>query len=58
MRSVADVIEGAALHDGRVEGKVELASAAASLITLSTGGSTGREGPAVHIAAMISEQGL
>ena len=39
--SVADVIEGAALHDGRVEGKEGLASAAASLITLSTGGSTG-----------------
>ena len=38
--SVADVIEGAALHDGRVEGKEGLASAAASLITLSTGGST------------------
>jgi len=55
---VADVIEGAALHDGRVEGKEGLASAAASLITLSTGGSTGREGPTVHIAAMISEQGL
>ena len=56
MRSVADVIEGAALHDGRVEGKEGLASAAASLITLSTGGSTGREGPAVHIAAMISSE--
>ena len=53
VRSVADVIEGAALHDSRVEGKEGLASAAASLITLSTGGSTGREGPAVHIAAMI-----
>ena len=56
MRSVADVIEGAALHDGCVEGKEGLASAAASLITLSTGGSTGREGPAVHIAAMISSK--
>jgi CIC family chloride channel protein len=56
VRSVADVIEGAALHDGRVEGKDGLASAAASLITLSTGGSTGREGPAVHIAAMISSK--
>ena len=56
MRSVADVIEGAALHDDRVEGKEGLASAAASLITLSTGGSTGREGPAVHIAAMISSR--
>ena len=56
MRSVADVIEGAALHDGRFEGKEGLVSAAASLITLSTGGSTGREGPAVHIAAMISSK--
>ena len=56
VRSVADVIEGAALHDGRVDGKEGLASAAASLITLSTGGSTGREGPAVHIAAMISSK--
>lgn len=54
VRSVADVIEGAALHDGRVERRAGLASAAASLITLSTGGSTGREGPVVHLAAVIS----
>ena len=53
-RGVADVIEGAALNDGRVEHKEGLASAAASLITLSTGGSTGREGPVVHLAAVIS----
>jgi CIC family chloride channel protein len=54
VRSVADVIEGAALKDGRVDNKAGLASAACSWITLSTGGSTGREGPVVHIAAMIS----
>ncbi len=54
VRSVADVIEGSALHDGRVEIKAGLASAVASLITLSTGGSTGREGPVVHMAATIS----
>lgn len=54
VRSVADVIEGAALHDGRVETRAGLASAAASLITLSSGGSTGREGPVVHLAALIS----
>ncbi|SOH94096.1 chloride channel protein, CIC family [Monaibacterium marinum] len=53
-RSVAHVIEGAALHHGRVEKEAGLASAAASLITLSTGGSTGREGPVVHLAALIS----
>ncbi len=54
VRSVADVIEGAALNDGRVERRAGLASALASLITLSTGGSTGREGPVVHLAAVIS----
>ncbi|SIO29592.1 chloride channel protein, CIC family [Rhodovulum sp. ES.010] len=54
VRSVADVIEGAALNEGRVEHKAGLASALASLITLSTGGSTGREGPVVHMAAVMS----
>jgi len=54
VRSVADVIEGAALADGRVEKRAGLASAFASLITLSSGGSTGREGPVVHLAAVIS----
>ena len=54
VRSVADVIEGAALAEGRVEVRRGLASAAASMITLSTGGSSGREGPVVHLAAMIS----
>ncbi len=54
VRSVADVIEGAAMRDGRVEGRAGLASAAVSLITLSTGGSSGREGPVVHLAAVIS----
>ncbi len=54
VRSVADVIEGAALYEGRVERRAGVASAAASFITLSTGGSTGREGPVVHIAAVLS----
>ncbi|KIC48436.1 chloride channel protein [Tateyamaria sp. ANG-S1] len=53
-RSVADVIEGAALRDGRVSTRAGVASAFASFITLSTGGSTGREGPVVHMAAVIS----
>ena len=53
-RSVGDVILGAALHDGRVETRAGVASALASLITLSTGGSSGREGPVVHLAAVIS----
>ena len=54
VRSVADVIEGAALRDGRVETRAGLVSALASLITLSTGGSTGREGPVVHLAGVLS----
>ncbi|MCG7625290.1 chloride channel protein [Epibacterium sp. Ofav1-8] len=54
VRSVADVIEGAALRDGRVEIREGLASACASFLTLSTGGSSGREGPVVHMAGMIS----
>ncbi|WP_439110457.1 chloride channel protein [Lentibacter sp.] len=54
VRAVADVIEGAALKDGRVERREGVASALASLITLGTGGSSGREGPVVHMAAVIS----
>jgi CIC family chloride channel protein len=53
-RSVADVIEGAALKEGRVEVRRGIASAAASFVTLSSGGSTGREGPVVHMAAVLS----
>ncbi len=54
VRAVADVIEGAALYDGRVERRAGVGSALASLITLSTGGSSGREGPVVHMAAVIA----
>jgi len=53
-RAVADVIEGAALREGRVEKRAGLASAFASLVTLSSGGSSGREGPVVHLAGVIS----
>lgn len=54
VRSVADVIEGAALREGRVETRAGIASAVASFITLSSGGSTGREGPVVHLAGVIA----
>lgn len=56
VRTVADVIEGAALNEGRVEQREGLASAAASFITLSTGGSSGREGPVVHLAGVIASR--
>lgn len=52
--AVSDVIAAAAVRDARVNQRAGLASAAASLITLSTGGSSGREGPVVHIAAVIA----
>ena len=58
VRAVADVIEGAALNDGRVETRAGLASAVASFLTLSTGGSSGREGPVVHLAAVMSTKVL
>jgi len=54
VRSVADVIEGAALKEGRVEQREGLASAVASVVTLGSGGSTGREGPVVHLAGVIA----
>jgi CIC family chloride channel protein len=54
VQAVAEVIESAALRDGRIDPKPGLASAAASLITLSSGGSTGREGPVVHLAGVIA----
>ncbi|MGR3571891.1 chloride channel protein [Brevirhabdus sp.] len=53
-RAVAEVIEGAAMRDGRIERRAGLASTLASLITLSTGGSTGREGPVVHMGGLIA----
>jgi len=54
VRAVADVIEGAAMHEGRVEKRAGIASACASLITLSSGGSSGREGPVVHLAGVVA----
>ncbi|MBU3258551.1 chloride channel protein [Roseovarius sp. PS-C2] len=54
VRTVSDVIEGAALNEGRVEGRAGVASIFASLITLGSGGSSGREGPVVHMAGVIS----
>ncbi|MBV7409379.1 chloride channel protein [Maritimibacter sp. DP1N21-5] len=54
VRSVADVIEGAALREGRVEKRAGVGSAIASFITLATGGSSGREGPVVHMAAVMA----
>ncbi len=51
---VADVIEAAAVGQGLVDRRRGTASVLAALITLSTGGSTGREGPAITLGATIS----
>lgn len=54
VHTVTEVVEGAALKEGRVEIRAGIASIFSSLITLGTGGSSGREGPVVHMAAVIS----
>ncbi|MEM7642872.1 MAG: chloride channel protein [Pseudomonadota bacterium] len=54
VRGPAEVIEASAMKEGRVEPRAGLASIAASLITLSSGGSSGREGPVVHMVGMIA----
>jgi CIC family chloride channel protein len=53
-RGVDAVIEAAAIHGGRVDRRVGIASSLAALVTLSTGGSTGREGPAIHIGSVLA----
>ncbi len=53
-RGVDAVIEAAAIHDGKVDRRTGIASVGAALVTLSTGGSTGREGPAIHLGAVIA----
>jgi len=52
--SVADVIEASAIKEARVSFRDGWTSALGALLTLSMGGSTGREGPVVHIGATIA----
>lgn len=51
---VSNVIEAAALRDSRVDLKDGTLSAAATIVSLGTGASMGREGPAVHIGATLA----
>ena len=52
--NVADVIEANALRGGRMSVKVGLMTALVSGLSIGTGASVGREGPAVHLGASLS----
>ena len=54
--SVADVIEARAAKNGKMPLGAGLLSALISTISLGSGASTGREGPAVHLGATLTSQ--
>ena len=51
---VADVIRNSALRGGRMKLRTGLGAALISALSLGCGGSAGREGPVVHLAASLS----
>lgn len=53
---VADVIEASALRGARVGWREGLGAAAISATSIGVGGSSGREGPVVHLAASLAAQ--
>ena len=53
-RGVADVIEASALQGGRMSSRVGLAAALVSTVSIGSGASVGREGPAVHLGASLA----
>ena len=55
--AVADVVEARAVRSGRVTLKTGLLSALISAISLGSGGSAGREGPAVHLGGALASFG-
>ncbi len=50
---VADVIDAAAFHDGRMSARSGLKAALVNVASLGCGASLGREGPVVHMGATI-----
>ncbi len=50
---VADAIEASVLHGGRMSVKDGLAAAAVNACSIASGASVGREGPAVHLGAVV-----
>jgi len=53
-KGVADVIEACAIKEARISRRDGWTSALGALLTLSMGGSAGREGPVVHLGATIA----
>ena len=51
---VADVIRNSALRGGRMRLRTGVGAALISAVTLGCGGSAGREGPVVHLAASVT----
>ena len=55
-QGVADVMEASALRNGRMTLRQGLAAAGLSIFSIGIGGSTGREGPVVHLSASLASQ--
>ena len=53
-QAVTDVVEAAALKDGQMTGKAGVAAFFASVVSIGSGASVGREGPAVHLGAVLA----
>ncbi|MEM6414136.1 MAG: chloride channel protein [Pseudomonadota bacterium] len=53
-QGISDVIEARAVKDGQIPARTGLAAAVVSALSVGTGGSAGREGPAVHLGAAVA----
>ena len=53
-RGVADVMEAAALRSGAIPVREGIGAAISSIASIGVGASVGREGPVVHLGAMLS----
>lgn len=53
-KSSTDYMEAIAIGDGRIPLRTSLVKSIAALFTISSGGSVGREGPMVQLAAMLA----